>query len=178
MSLIKHSQSLGFESRMREVLFKEAHEGVGVGRGHSCAHGSSFNLKVILGVKREVVVRMNCLSWIRNWVDGKGGGRGFVKEVLQDYEGGECYCTGKWHQVVTLSSSFPSPLSSTLLVTWTIIPVALTYTLRSATPSSQLIYKCLLLIDIGLSEIKMSFFSYVELFKYMWFFQRSFAVNW
>ena len=43
------------ESEMKEILL-EVHEEVGVERGQSCAHGGSFDLEVMLGVKGEVVV--------------------------------------------------------------------------------------------------------------------------
>ena len=41
---------------VKEILFKESHEQVGIGRGHTCAHGSSLNLEVMSGVKGEMVV--------------------------------------------------------------------------------------------------------------------------
>ena len=41
---------------MKEILFKETHKQIGIGGGQLCAHGSSFNLEVMLGVEREVVV--------------------------------------------------------------------------------------------------------------------------
>ena len=41
---------------MKEILFKETHEQVCIGRGHACAHGNSLNLEVMLGVKGEMVV--------------------------------------------------------------------------------------------------------------------------
>ena len=34
-----------FESGMKEVLFKEAHENIDIGRGHTCAHGGSLELR-------------------------------------------------------------------------------------------------------------------------------------
>jgi hypothetical protein len=34
------------ESRMKEVLFKEAHQQISIGRVHSCAHGSSVDLEI------------------------------------------------------------------------------------------------------------------------------------
>ena len=46
------------KSRMKEVMFKEAHEQLGIGRSHLCAHGSSLELVVMLGVEGELVVRI------------------------------------------------------------------------------------------------------------------------
>ena len=41
---------------MKEVLFKETHEQVGIGRGHMGAHGSSLDLEVMSGIKGEMIV--------------------------------------------------------------------------------------------------------------------------
>ena len=41
---------------MKEILFKETHEQVGIGRGHMGAHDGSLNLEVMFGVKGEIVV--------------------------------------------------------------------------------------------------------------------------
>ena len=41
---------------MKEILFNEPHEQVGIGRSHSDAHGRLLDLKVMLGVESEVVV--------------------------------------------------------------------------------------------------------------------------
>ena len=54
------------ESGVKKILFKETHEQVCIGRDHACAHGSSLNLEVMPGVKGEMVVRINWVSWIRN----------------------------------------------------------------------------------------------------------------
>ena len=43
-------------SGVKEILFKETHEQVGIGRGHTGAHGSSLNLEVMSGIKGEMVV--------------------------------------------------------------------------------------------------------------------------
>ena len=51
---------------MKEVLFKEAHEQVGIGTGHLCAHGSSLDQEVMLGVKGEVVVIEDELGELEN----------------------------------------------------------------------------------------------------------------
>ena len=39
------------DSGVKEILFKETHEQVGIGRGHMGAHGDSFYLEVMSGVK-------------------------------------------------------------------------------------------------------------------------------
>ena len=44
------------DSGVKEILFKETHEQVGIGRGHTGAHGGSINLEVMSGVKGEMVV--------------------------------------------------------------------------------------------------------------------------
>ena len=44
------------ESRVKEILFTETHEQVGIGRGHTGTHGGSLNLEVMFGVKGEMVV--------------------------------------------------------------------------------------------------------------------------
>ena len=63
MSLIKRSQRLGFlDSGLKEILFKETHEQVGIGRGHTGAHGGSLNLEVMFGVKGEMIVGEDKLS--------------------------------------------------------------------------------------------------------------------
>jgi hypothetical protein len=59
----KTQSEVGF---LKEILFKEAHEHVGVVRGSMSAYGSFLDLEVKLGVDGEVVVRMNKASWIRN----------------------------------------------------------------------------------------------------------------
>ena len=41
-----------FNSGVKEILFKETHEQVGIGRGHT----GSLNLEVMFGVKGEMVV--------------------------------------------------------------------------------------------------------------------------
>ena len=43
-------------SGVKEILFKETHEQVGIGRVHTGAHGGSLNLEVMFGVKGEMVV--------------------------------------------------------------------------------------------------------------------------
>ena len=53
-------------SRVKEILFKETHEPVGIGRGHMGAHGGSLNLEIMSGIKGEMVVRINWVSWVRN----------------------------------------------------------------------------------------------------------------
>ena len=53
----KTQPEAGFlDNRVKEILFKETHEQVGIGRGHTGAHGVSLNLEVISGVKGEMVV--------------------------------------------------------------------------------------------------------------------------
>jgi len=48
---------------VKEILFKETHEQVGIGRGHTGAHGGSFNLE---SKEKWLWVRINWVSWIRN----------------------------------------------------------------------------------------------------------------
>jgi hypothetical protein len=50
------SEARFLESGVKEILFKEIHEQVCIGRAHACAHGGSLNLEVIPGVKGEMVV--------------------------------------------------------------------------------------------------------------------------
>ena len=53
----KTQPEAGFlDSGVKEILFKETHEQVGIGRGHTSAHGGSLNLEVMFGVKGEMVV--------------------------------------------------------------------------------------------------------------------------
>ena len=68
-SVIDETQpEAGFlDSGVKEILFKETHEQVGIGRGHTSTHGSSLYLEVMLESKEKWLwVRMNCVSWIRN----------------------------------------------------------------------------------------------------------------
>ena len=47
----KTQPEAGFLDRgVKEILFKETHEQVGIGRGHTGAHGGSFNLELMSGV--------------------------------------------------------------------------------------------------------------------------------
>ena len=39
------------KSGVKEIMFKETHEQVGIGGGHSCAQGDSLCLEVMLGVE-------------------------------------------------------------------------------------------------------------------------------
>ena len=41
---------------MKEILFKETHEQVGIERGHMGVHGGSLNMELMFGVKGEMVV--------------------------------------------------------------------------------------------------------------------------
>ena len=41
---------------MKEIRFKDAHEKVSIGGGDSCAHGSSLELEVMLGVKGKMII--------------------------------------------------------------------------------------------------------------------------
>jgi hypothetical protein len=51
VSLIKMQPESGFlKSRVKEILFKETHEQVGIEGGHTYAHGSSLDREVMLGV--------------------------------------------------------------------------------------------------------------------------------
>ena len=43
-------------SGVKEILFKETHEQVGIRRGHTGAHGGSLNLEEMFGVDGEMVV--------------------------------------------------------------------------------------------------------------------------
>ena len=53
----KTQPEAGFlDSGVKEILLKETHERVGIGRGHTGAHGGSLNLEVTFGVKGEMVV--------------------------------------------------------------------------------------------------------------------------
>jgi len=59
----KTQPEAGFlDSRVKEILFKETHEQVGIGRGHTGAHGVSLNLE-ISGVKGEKFVDENKLDY-------------------------------------------------------------------------------------------------------------------
>ena len=44
------------KSGIKEILFKETHEQVDIGRNHAGVHDSSLNLKLMLGVKEKLVV--------------------------------------------------------------------------------------------------------------------------
>ena len=53
----KTQPEAGFlNSGVKEILFKETHEQVRIGGGHTGAHGGSLNLEVMFGVKGEMVV--------------------------------------------------------------------------------------------------------------------------
>ena len=58
------------QSRVKEMLFKETHEQVCIGRGHMCVHGGSLNLEVMFGVKREMVVREDELGKLDKELSG------------------------------------------------------------------------------------------------------------
>ena len=58
------------ESRLKEILFNEAHDQVGIGGGHSYAYGSSLYLEVMLGVEGEVVVGKNKLGKLDKELSG------------------------------------------------------------------------------------------------------------
>ena len=52
----KMQPEAGFlDSGVKEILFKETHEQVGIGRGHMGAHGDSLNLEEMFGVEGELV---------------------------------------------------------------------------------------------------------------------------
>ena len=56
---------MGF--RIKEFLLKVAHEQIGIGGGHTGAHGRAFDLEVMVGVEGEVLwVRINWVSLTRN----------------------------------------------------------------------------------------------------------------
>ena len=75
---------------------KEIHEQVGVGRGHTGAHGSSLNLEVMSGVKGEMVVGEDKLGKLVKELSGwQGVGRAFIEEVCQGSGGEGCWCRGK-----------------------------------------------------------------------------------
>jgi hypothetical protein len=65
---------------LKEILFKEAYEHDGIGMGHAYTHGGYLDLKVMLGVKGEIVENEDELSKLygKEW-----GGTMFVKEVFQ-----------------------------------------------------------------------------------------------
>ena len=44
-----------FKSTVKEILFKETHEQVSIGRGNTCTHGGSLNLQIMAGVGEIVV---------------------------------------------------------------------------------------------------------------------------
>ena len=44
------------DSGVKEILFKETHEQVGIGRGHTGSHGGTLNLEEMFGVEGEMVV--------------------------------------------------------------------------------------------------------------------------
>ena len=58
------------DSGVKEILFKETHEQVGIGMGHTCAHGGSLNLEVMSGVKGEMVVGEDKLGKLDKEVSG------------------------------------------------------------------------------------------------------------
>ena len=55
---------------MKEILFKESHEQVGIGRGHTGAHGGFLNLEVMSGVKGEMVVGQDKLGELDKELSG------------------------------------------------------------------------------------------------------------
>ena len=68
--MVKCSQCLGF-SRAEEVLFKEAHEEVGIGKDHSYAYGNSLDLQVMLEVEGEVIVGEGELGELHKKLNGR-----------------------------------------------------------------------------------------------------------
>ena len=67
----KTQPEAGFlKSEVKEILFKETHEQVCIGRGHMCAHGSSLNMEVIPGVKGELVVGEDKLGELDKELNG------------------------------------------------------------------------------------------------------------
>ena len=52
------------DSGVKEILFKETHEKVGIRRGHKGAHGGSLNLEVMFGVKEQMVVGEDKFGWV------------------------------------------------------------------------------------------------------------------
>jgi hypothetical protein len=80
----KTQPEAGFlDSGVKEILFKESHEQVGIGRGHTGAHGGFLNLEVMSGVKGEMVVGEDKLGKLVKELSGwQGVGRAFIEEVL------------------------------------------------------------------------------------------------
>ena len=53
----KPQPEAGFlDSGVKEILFKETHEQVGIGRGHTGAHSGFLKLEVMFGVAGEMAV--------------------------------------------------------------------------------------------------------------------------
>ena len=71
MSSINLSQRLGFIGfRVKEFLLKVAHEQIGIGGGHTGAHGRVFDLEVMMGVEGEVVVGEDKLGQLDKELSG------------------------------------------------------------------------------------------------------------
>ena len=67
----KTQPEAGFlKSGVKEPPFKEAHEQVGIGGGHSCVHGSYLDLEVILGVDGEMVMDEDKLGKLYKGLSG------------------------------------------------------------------------------------------------------------
>ena len=80
-------EAMFLDSGVKEILFKDTHEQVGIGRGHTAAHGGSLKLEVMSGVKGEIVMGEDKLGNLDKELSGwQGVGRAFVKEVFQGRE--------------------------------------------------------------------------------------------
>ena len=70
------SINLNLKLGAKELLFKLVHEQVGIGGGHTGAHGCTFDLEEMSGVEGEIVVGwINSVSLRRNRVEGWVWGR-------------------------------------------------------------------------------------------------------
>ena len=58
------------ESGVKEILFKETHQQVCIGRGHSCAQDCSLYLEVMPGVEGEMVVGADKLGKLDKELSG------------------------------------------------------------------------------------------------------------
>ena len=71
----------------KELLFKVAHEQVGIGEGHAGAHGRAFDLEEISGVEGEIVVGKDKLCELEEELSGwLGVGRALIQEIFQGRE--------------------------------------------------------------------------------------------
>ena len=68
-------------------MLKVAHEQIGIGRGHTVAHGRAFDLEVMMGVEGEVVMDKDKLCGLVEEMSGwLGVDRVLVQEMFQGRE--------------------------------------------------------------------------------------------